>query len=70
MTNQGDSNNPTWSPDGQSIAFNSYRNNSLAFYVMDTDGKHSRRLTSCDMGSHLLLNLLGHRWKTDCLCCS
>ena len=36
---------PVWSPDGQRIAFASYRDWDWAIYVMDADGKNLTRLT-------------------------
>ncbi len=36
---------PSWSPDGQRIAFTSRRDGNDEIYVMDTDGKNPRRLT-------------------------
>jgi Tol biopolymer transport system component len=37
---------PSWSPDGQSIVFTSFRNGKGDIYVMDTRGGDQRRLTS------------------------
>jgi len=37
---------PAWSPDGQSIAFVSYRDGNKEIYVMDADGNNQRRLTN------------------------
>ena len=36
---------PTWSPDGQRIAFASNRNGAFQLYVMRPDGRHQQRLT-------------------------
>ena len=36
---------PSWSPDGQRIAFTSRRDGNDEIYVMDADGKNPRRLT-------------------------
>ena len=38
--------NPSWSPDGKRIAFDSYRDGNHEIYVMDTDGKNQRNLTN------------------------
>ena len=35
-----------WSPDGQRIAFHSYRDGKAEIYVMDADGGNMERLTS------------------------
>ena len=37
--------NPSWSPDGRSIAFHSYRDGNYEIYVMDANGNNQRRLT-------------------------
>ena len=37
---------PTWSPDGQRIAFASRRDGDLEIYVMDADGKNITQLTN------------------------
>ena len=36
---------PSWSPDGQHIAFDSERDGRAEIYVMDSDGSNPRRLT-------------------------
>ena len=36
---------PSWSPDGQYIAFQSSRDGNYEIYVMDSDGSNPRRLT-------------------------
>jgi dipeptidyl aminopeptidase/acylaminoacyl peptidase len=38
--------NPSWSPDGRRIAFDSTRDGQLEVYVMDADGSNQRRLTT------------------------
>ncbi|MBK8129112.1 MAG: PD40 domain-containing protein [bacterium] len=40
--------NPTWSPDGSKIAFQSYRNGQYEIYVMNADGSQQTRLTTND----------------------
>ena len=37
--------NPSWSPSGSTIAFQSNRDGNLEIYVMDTNGNNQRRLT-------------------------
>jgi Tol biopolymer transport system component len=37
---------PTWSPDGDHIAFQTYRNGNADIYVMDADGSNVRALTT------------------------
>ena len=37
---------PSWSPDGQRIAFTSTRGGSWDIYVMDADGKNQTKLTN------------------------
>src|SRR6266545_8347032 len=37
---------PTWSPDGQQIAFASHRDGTSRIYVMKADGSGTRRLTN------------------------
>ena len=39
---------PTWSPDGQRIAFTSYRDRNHEIYVMNADGSGVARLTDND----------------------
>ena len=36
---------PSWSPDGQHIAFHSHRDSYVDIYMMDSDGSNPRRLT-------------------------
>ena len=43
--NSGDDGNPVWSPDGNKIAFESYRNGQGEIYVMNADGSGQTRLT-------------------------
>lgn len=40
---------PAWSPDGQTIAFVSERDDNHHIYLMDSDGKNQRRLTKSNM---------------------
>ena len=44
---------PTWSPDGEKIAFVSKRDGDLEIYVMDRDGKEQVRLTDKPWLNHL-----------------
>ena len=41
---------PSWSPDGRSIAFTSYRSGAEQIWVMDVDGKNLRQLTISPRG--------------------
>ena len=43
---------PSWSPDGRSIAFQSYRDGNHEIYVMDSDGSNPRRLTNNSYHDH------------------
>jgi TolB protein len=43
--NPGDDWNPSWSPDGEHIAFASERGANFDIYVMDADGNNPQRLT-------------------------
>ena len=43
--NRGNKREPSWSPDGQSIAFMLNDLRSIQIYVMDSDGKNRRKLT-------------------------
>jgi TolB protein len=45
LTDQSDSGNVAWSPDGRKIAFGSERDGHGEIYVMRTDGSEQRRLT-------------------------
>ncbi len=46
LTNHPNSDeNPSWSPDGKRIAFDSFRDGNRDIYVMDVDGGNQRRLT-------------------------
>jgi Tol biopolymer transport system component len=45
-TNRMDDLAPTWSADGQRIAFDSYRDFEYSIYVMDADGSSQRKLTT------------------------
>ena len=38
--------NPTWSPDGTRIAFESFRDGNREVYVMNADGSGAKRLTT------------------------
>src|SRR5262245_45190908 len=39
---------PTWSPDGQRIAFTSYRDGNSEIYVMDANGSNQVRVTETE----------------------
>ena len=41
-----DARQPSWSPDGRSIAFQGYREGSYDIWVIDADGSNQRKLTS------------------------
>ena len=41
-----DARQPSWSPDGQSIAFQGYRDGSYDIWAIDVDGRNQRKLTS------------------------
>jgi hypothetical protein len=43
---QGGNGGPAWSPDGQRIAFTSYRDGNSEIYVMNADGSNQTRLTN------------------------
>jgi TolB protein len=43
---------PTWSPNGNRIAFTSFRNGTPHIYLMDADGTDQRRLTGSDMAEY------------------
>ncbi len=45
--------NPTWSPDGRMIAFQSDRDGNSEIYVMDADGSGQTRITD-DPGEDLV----------------
>jgi len=46
LSNDASDGSPAFSPDGQSIAFSSSRDNSAGIFVMDRHGKSARRLTN------------------------
>jgi TolB protein len=52
---------PTWSPDGQSIAFVSDRSGEWAIWVMDRDGDNARKLF--DLGGGYGIG--AHDWVTE-----
>src|SRR5687768_10327099 len=41
-----DARQPSWSPDGRSIAFQGYRDGSYDIWAIDPDGRNQRKLTS------------------------
>jgi Tol biopolymer transport system component len=45
-TDSADDLNPTWSPDGRKIAFDSRRDGNAEIYVMDADGSDQTRITN------------------------
>ena len=45
-TNLAQDYNPTWSPDGNRIAFQSDRDGNTEIYVMHADGSNQTRLTN------------------------
>ncbi len=44
LTTEGDNGTPSWSPDGEQIAFSSNRGGNQAIYTMDQDGTNQRLL--------------------------
>src|SRR5260221_4279246 len=45
LTDLGNNGSPSWSPDGQQIAFASNRDGNNGIFVMDANGQNQRRLT-------------------------
>ncbi|HET7451518.1 MAG TPA: Tol-Pal system beta propeller repeat protein TolB, partial [Thermoanaerobaculia bacterium] len=45
LTSEGSNGHPTWSPDGQKIAFDSRRGSSTQIYTMDINGEHKVQIT-------------------------
>jgi len=50
LTNEGDNGLPTWSPDGQGIAFVSTRDGGWGLWVMNTDGSNPRKIAVLENG--------------------
>jgi len=46
LTRPGHDRNPSWSPDGKRIAFESNRDGNWEIYVMNANGRNQRRLTN------------------------
>jgi TolB protein len=59
-TDPGWSARPVWSPDGQKIAFTSYRNGTVGIYIINTDGTNEIKLTSIYQPDQI-----GHVWSPD-----
>jgi Tol biopolymer transport system component len=55
---------PTWSPDGSKIAFFSHRRAGYGLYVMDSTGRHQRRLGPI-YGQFRWLLSAGPSWAPD-----
>lgn len=54
--------NPSWSPDGQRIAFASRRDRGMEVYVMNADGSEPTRLTNC---RQIFATCFGPTWSPD-----